>query len=163
MGKIIIVDRDNKEIGVKERSSLDYSKDIYRVSALWLTNSKGETLIAQRSLAKDKDPGLWGPAAAGTLDEGETYESNIYKEVEEEIGLTGYTFSEGPMFFVNTPRMYWGQYYLLQADIPIDDFSLQEDEVEAVKWIDVEELKQDVAKHPEKYVNNLGRLLKTLD
>ena len=36
-------------------------------------------------------PEVWGPAVSGTNEEGETYDSNIIKEAQEEIGLTGYT------------------------------------------------------------------------
>lgn len=80
MMKIQIVDENDKFVSNKERSEVDYKSDIYRVSALWLTNSKGQTLLAKRAMVKDKDPGKWGPAVAGTIDEGETYDENIYKE-----------------------------------------------------------------------------------
>ncbi len=88
MSKIIVVDENDKEIGVKERSKITHD-DIYRVSGLWLTNSKGEILLAQRSFNKprDNDPGKWGPAVAGTVDEDETYKENIQKEIKEELGL----------------------------------------------------------------------------
>ena len=79
---ITIVNEEDEIIGHKDRTSLDHETDIYRVAALWLTNSTGEVLIAQRALSKESSPGKWGPAAAGTVEEGETYESNIVKEVE---------------------------------------------------------------------------------
>ena len=87
MTKIIIVDEHDNEIGLKERDEIEKG-DIYRVSGIWITNSKGEILLSQRSLLKKKSPGKWTCAAAGTVDEGETYENNILKEVEEEIGIT---------------------------------------------------------------------------
>lgn len=74
-----VVNDSDEVIGHKFRNDIDFVKDIYRVAALWLTNSQGQVLIAQRLLTKDKDPGKWGPAAAGTLEKDETYESNIYK------------------------------------------------------------------------------------
>jgi isopentenyl-diphosphate Delta-isomerase len=74
--KIIIVDENDNVVGAKEKSDIDYSKDIYRSSALWIFNSGGEILLAQRSVKDDRHPGHWGPAVAGTVDEGETYESN---------------------------------------------------------------------------------------
>jgi isopentenyldiphosphate isomerase len=73
--KIIIVNEKDKEIGLKERGTLK-TEDIYRVTALWITNSKDEILLAKRALTKSNDPGKWGPAVAGTVDEGETYEEN---------------------------------------------------------------------------------------
>ncbi|MFA6422790.1 MAG: NUDIX domain-containing protein, partial [Candidatus Buchananbacteria bacterium] len=86
MAKIIIVNENDEAIGHKERNELDFS-DIYRVSGLWITNLKGEILLAQRAFTKNHDPGKWGPAAAGTVEEGEDYETNILKEAEEELGL----------------------------------------------------------------------------
>ena len=64
-----------------------HPESIYRVSSLWITNSKGEVLLARRAFNKKHDPGKWGPAVSGTVEEGETYESNIIKETEEELGI----------------------------------------------------------------------------
>src|SRR3989338_11488629 len=86
MKDIIIVNENDEIIGFKKRGTLK-PEDIYRVSALWIENSKGEVLLAQRSFSKKHHPGLWGPAVAGTNEEGETYEENIIKEAEEEVGL----------------------------------------------------------------------------
>ncbi len=46
--QIIVVDENDNVIGSKSRDEIDYSKDIYRVSCLWVTNPKGEVLLAQR-------------------------------------------------------------------------------------------------------------------
>ncbi len=86
MTKTIIVNEKDKIIGSKERGTLT-REDLFRVSALWVTNSKGEYLLAQRSFSKKHHPGKWGPAVEGTNQEGETYESNMIKETKGEIGL----------------------------------------------------------------------------
>lgn len=132
---IQIVDGNDNLIGHKERSEVDYSKDIYRGTALWVTNSKGEILLAQRKHTKDKDPGKWGPAASGTVDEGETYESNVYKEAEEEIGLTGLKFNLGPKTRVTKPRNFFCQWFTVVLDRPVNEFKIQEEEVEELKWL----------------------------
>ena len=95
--KTIIVNENDEIIGYKGKGTLEKS-DIYRVSALWIQNSKGDILLAQRKLTKKHSPGKWGPAVAGTNDEGESYESNIIKETEEEIGLKGYGFKKRDKF-----------------------------------------------------------------
>lgn len=87
---VTIVDEQDNILGVKARDDLG-SKDIVRISVLWIENSKGQVLLQQRSLAKKTGPGKWGPAVAGTVESHETYASNIIKEAEEEIGLTGIT------------------------------------------------------------------------
>jgi len=49
--KIVIVNRKDEIMGYKERGTLN-QPDIYRVSVLWIQNSKGEILLAQRALNK---------------------------------------------------------------------------------------------------------------
>jgi len=56
--RIVIVNDEDEIIGHKERGTL-VKEDIYRVAALWVTNSKGEILLAQRQLGKRHDPGKW--------------------------------------------------------------------------------------------------------
>ena len=82
--RIPIVNEEDEIIKIID-STERMKGDIGRVSALWITNEKGEILLAQRSFTKKRDPGVWDPAVAGTVEEGETYEQNIIKEAEEEL------------------------------------------------------------------------------
>lgn len=157
-----IVDEQDKVIGAKPRNEIDFKNDYYRTSGLWLTNSQGQILIAQRLLTKDKDPGKWGPAAAGTLEVGETYQSNAYKEAEEEIGLTGITFSLGPKMKFEKPRHCFGQWFTAICDKPAEEFTPQPSEVAQVAWIGSEELIQDVQANPDKYIPTMPVIIKAL-
>lgn len=159
---IQIVDTDDRLIGHKLRGTLDYQTDIYRVAALWLTNTTGDILLAQRKHTKDRDPGLWGPAVAGTLDEGETYTTNIYKEAEEELGINDVTFQLGPKQRVYAPRNYFCQWFTVRLDRPAASFILQEEEVEAVRWLTAAELAADVQAHPQRYIPAMPHILKLL-
>ena len=149
--RIAIVDEDDNIIGYKERGTLD-PEDIYRVSALWLTNSKGEILIAQRSFNKDHNPGQWGTSVAGTVDEGESYEENIIKEAEEEIGLKGVEFKEGPHGLNRGEHNYFYQWYLATVDMDIEDFEIDKEEVEAIRWISKEQLLKEIKESPEDFL-----------
>lgn len=162
MGLYQIVNDDDVIIGHKERHAIDWKRDIYRIGAVWLTNSKGEVLIAQRLLTKDKDPGKWGPAAAGTLEEGETYESNAYKEAEEEIGLKGVPLRKGPKQRFHEPRESFCQWYLGSCDWPAEQFVPQPTEVERVKWVTLDWLRKDVARRPEDYTPSFSSYLELL-
>lgn len=154
-----VVNEKDEIIGHKLRHDIDFKKDIYRISALWLTNSKGEILVAQRLLTKDKDPGKWGPAAAGTLEEGETYEANVYKEAEEELGLRGINFTIGPKMKFDLPRRAYCQWYSGHCDWPVRQFVPQPEEVEKVLWVRVDELRDDVSTNPDKYVPSMPTVL----
>lgn len=150
--KILIVNDQDEVIGSKERSEIDYLHDIYRVSALWVINSKDEVLIAQRKLTKDKDPGKWGPSVAGTIEENEDYDSNIYKEAEEEIGLIDVMFERLEKTRLYEPRNSFTQWYIGRNDNEINEFTIQEDEVEQLAWISRDELIKSVTTQPEKYI-----------
>lgn len=158
--RIPIVNEKDEIIAIKDRSEVQHGLDIYRVSALWLTNSKGEILIAQRSLNKKDNPGVWGPAVAGTIEEGETYEGNIYKEAEEEIGLTGLKFEEGPKMLRNGSRRYFLQWYLGSLDRNIEDFKIKDDEVAQLKWVSKKDLKNDMDMNSGMYVLGMPEYVK---
>lgn len=161
--KIQIVNEQDEIIGTKERGEVDYQTDIYRVSALWLTNSKGQTLLARRALSKDKDPGKWGPAVAGTIDEGETCDQNIYKEAIEEIGLEGLEFSRSKKMRITHPRQYFCQWYTVSLDRETDSFTMQAEEVDALEWVNIEVLKSELASNPDKYVPAMQQIITELN
>ena len=160
--KIQIVDDQDSAVGLKERSEIDYLNDIYRVSALWLTNSKGQTLLARRAAVKDKDPGKWGPAVAGTIDEGESYDDKIYKEAMEEIGLEGERFTKGLKIRITHPRNYFCQWYFVTLDRDEDSFVMQADEVDALEWVDIQRMKQELKTSPDKYVPAMQQIIDEL-
>jgi len=151
---IIIVNEEDEVIGRKERGSLD-PNDITRISVLWIANSNGDILLARRSLTKKRNPGKWGPAVAGTNEEGETYYSNIVKEAEEEIGLVDMPFKQGNKFRRHSGHKYFQQWFSVIVDRPAEEFSLQEDEVEQIKWFSPEKLREAHSAHPEEFVSGM--------
>ena len=159
---IQIVNDEDEIIGHKRRSEVDYQKNIYRISALWMTNSRGEILIAQRKLTKDKDPGKWGPAVAGTVEQNETYESNNYKEAEEEIGLTGVKFKVGQKQKINKAHKIFVQWFLINIDKNINEFKIQEDEVEQLAWKSKDELLSEIKENPKMYLPSMPDIVKLL-
>jgi len=152
--KIIIVNDKDEIIGYKERGTLE-PNDIYRVSGLWIQNSKGEILLAQRSFSKKHDPGKWGPAVAGTNDEGETYESNIIKEAEEEIGLKDCHFEKLYYRMNQREHTYFVQSFFVVVDKEIEDFTIQKEEVEQIKWFTYEELEKELKDSPDNFLKSV--------
>ena len=154
MAKIAVVNDKDEIIGYKDGEALK-DDDIYRVSALWLTNPKGEVLIARRSYNKKNDPGKWGTAVAGTVDEGETYYENIVKETEEEIGLTGLEFKKGPYGRNTKGKQFFYQWYIAQTDKGIADMKIDEEEVEEIRWITHKQLIEETEKNPDEFISSM--------
>lgn len=150
---LTVVDENDSVIGYKTKSEIDYSCDIYRVSALWVVSTNGDVLLAQRSLKHHHEPGVWGPAVAGTVED-ETYQENIRKEAAEEIGLEGYDFQLGPKTFVEViGRRYFCQWFIVT--IPpeeINTLTLEDEEVAAVAWVAPDGLLKEAIDNPAKYI-----------
>jgi len=157
--KIIIVNENDEIIEHKERETIK-TKDIYRVSALWITNSNNEILLAKRHSKKSHDPGKWGPAVAGTVDENETYKENIIKEAEEELGLKNIGFEKGPKQRIQGKHQYFCQWYLLKIDKNIEEFKVQEEEIEEIKWFSEKELKEKINSNPEMFIESMSQWIK---
>lgn len=156
MSKIIIVDENDNVIGHKEFKEMK-TEDIYRVSALWIENSDGFVLLTKRALTKEHDPGKWGPAVAGTLEERETYEQNVVKEAEEEIGLKETEFLKGPKVRIYGKHNFFCQWFILKTESKLSEFKIQKEEVDEIKWFSKETLLKEIELNPEKFLLNMKK------
>lgn len=163
MNKVVVVDNNDNEIGLRHYNKLRYD-DIYRVSALWLTDTvTDECLITQRRWSKHNDPGKWMAAVSGTIEEGESYDENIVHEIEEEIGLTKLELTKGPKEFVDDGKhKFFVQWYFSKTHKNKVSIVIQEDEVESYAWISKKKLQQDVINNPQQFVPSMRASLKTL-
>lgn len=94
--EVPVVNNRDEIIGYKKREELDLSSDLVRSASLWITNSKGQVLLAQRKFTKRTDPGKWAEAVGGTVDGKDSYEETVYREAEEELGIRDVQFTLGP-------------------------------------------------------------------
>ena len=156
---VITIDENDNQISVVPRS--EHDEHIYRVSALSITNSKGEILLAQRAFTKKHHPGKWGPAVAGTVEEGETYLSNILKETAEEIGIsiTEEDIELGPKTdTLDKKYKHFTQWFYYVTDLDVENFDCQKDEVEDIRWFTPEEIRNNVGECLESLIHYLDIL-----
>lgn len=163
MAKVVIVDQNDSEVFLKDYTELKY-EDIYRVSALWLTDQNtGDCLMTQRKWTKHNDPGKWMAAASGTIEDGESYDENIVHEIEEEIGLTNLKLTKAVKEFIDDGQhKFFVQWYTAQVDKTQVTIKIQEEEVETFAWVSINQLLREVADNPEKFVPSLQNSLKVL-
>ena len=150
--RIPVVNEQDEILGYKERENLE-PEDICRVTSLWVTDKEGNILLAQRAFKKKTNPGMWGPAVSGTVEEGETYEENMKKEAQEEIGFVGFNSVLGPKFRRSTSHEYFVQWYTAVIDHNYS-FKKQDDEVEEIRWFTKEEILKFVEENPKSVSDN---------
>ena len=150
MELIPLVNDDDEIIGYKERAEIQ-TEDIYRVSALRITNSQGEILVAQRAFTKRNNPGTRWPAVLGTVEKGETYYDNIQKELFEELWVQNCTLT--PRFHkrIQGKHNFYIQWYTAEIDEPISYFTFPKEETEAIAWIPKEELLSQIQSNPKNF------------
>lgn len=163
MPLVPIVDINDNVIGHKERRLLNFNDDICRAASVWITNSQGDILIAQRSPKKRVGGSLWGEAVGGIVDKGDTYLETAIREAHEEIGIVvdpSKLTVATKEFMKNVPATFFVQWYEYTIDLPADQLKLQEEEVAAVKWIAKQDLTVDVQNNPNKYITAMPHIIR---
>lgn len=162
--QIILVDQNDQIQGYKLRTE-QLPSDRYRITAVWVENSAGDVLLAQRSYSKDYNPGLWGPTSSGTVVKGEDYEQNALKELAEEVGITGYplTLIEKVAWDGGPSDIRVCSFYKVVCDWPAEKFILQESEVEAVRWISKHDLLKELSEQPQIHLPNTRKWMDRLN
>lgn len=159
--KIPIVDENDKFLYYKDSNERDPRKEVTRGSALWVLNEKEEILVAQRSKNKRHFPNIWGPSVAGSLEEGESYKDNIIKEAQEEIGVSLDEVTIGPKIRESDDHEFFCQYFFAKISSETE-LTLQESEVDEVRWVSLEKLKEWYLKSPEDFLPTFGNSLKII-
>lgn len=146
------------ENGVKTGEIL--SRDEIHKRGLWhraivvaIVNDRNEILLQQRADNKEKNAGMWDISVAGHISNGQDALSAAAREINEEVSVSlGYNVdikSFRYMFSYRTQQKYSedfieNQFYdffiLRKQGIKIEDIKMQESEVKAIKFVDINEL-----------------------
>lgn len=162
---IPIVNEQDEIVCHIERSELDYSKHINRSSSCWVLDGKGNVLISQRSFGKSFDPGKWSESVGGTVDKDISYYQTIVNEMGEELGFNvdNYKLIQLEKLFINSSERYFVQWYSVLIDEPVEFFKIQKEELEAVAWMPIDQLRREVDEYPEKYISDMKQMLTILE
>lgn len=147
---IQLVNLNDQIIGRKLRNQLT-DDDCWRIISLWVTDSKDNILLQQRSLDKKVFPGIWTAAVEGTVDYGDNYTTTATREAEEEIGLTNLGIQKTKKYYGP-----WGNFGKRQcqgfAAIYSGDkakIKKQDSEVENLKWFTLPEVHELHSRTPD--------------
>jgi isopentenyl-diphosphate delta-isomerase len=158
--RIQIVDENDQPIGASTRQEAWANGSYYRLVQIILRDEQGNFLLQKRSPKKALYPGRWTNAASGHVDEGETYEISAPRELVEEVGISvplEYTgkiliqLQEGNKTINQFNGVFIGQ---ISHDT---QFNLDPDEVSAVRWFTLQELKEKTAETPEEFTPAMVR------
>lgn len=152
---VTLVDEQDNVIGSKDRTTLT-ENDRWRIITIWIFNDKGELLIAKRSMDKRTDPGKWGPSVAGTLEYGDSYLETAKRELKEELGVDTPLRELKLMMHDSDVGQRANMNYVGTINLPISEFTMQQEEVDGLAWIPMEILLEETESKPEKYVKAMN-------
>lgn len=141
---------------VKERSAVHRDGDWHGTVHIWLVRKREgrlQVLLQKRSRSKETFPGCFDASCAGHLSAGDSFAEGALRELSEELGIKA---REEELFYVGlysyeVKERFGGAdiidreiaaVYLYQEPVEISGLHLQEEEVEAVEWMDFQRLKE---------------------
>lgn len=155
-----IINEDGTLTGrTKERTQVHRDGDLHRTSHVWIARKNDKSgmdiLLQLRSKGKDSFPGCYDISSAGHIPAGCDYLESAIRELKEELSIDA---SLEELIYRGQRRIHWedefyGQkfcdnqlsnVYLLWRDFDETKLKLQEEEVEAVVWMDFEECVEGV-------------------
>lgn len=92
-------------------------------------------LIQQRQPFKDGWANMWDITVGGSATVGDTSQQTAMRELEEEIGLKLDLSNTRPHLTLNFDEGF-DDIYLVEAEVDLDELTLQPSEVQAVQWAD---------------------------
>ncbi|MCK5107658.1 MAG: NUDIX domain-containing protein [Nanoarchaeota archaeon] len=154
---IDIVDEDDKVIGRAMKSEAHEKGLWHRTSHVWIYNSKGQVLLQLRGKLKMSSGGLWDVSAAGHVIAGEDVMVTAKRELLEELGVVAENLNfiksivkpTKPGLRKNNELTYL---YFMKCDLDENEFTIQKEELDDLRWFDIDFVLRDLKKHPEKYV-----------
>ncbi len=151
--KVILVNEFDEQIGLMSKLEAHEKAVLHRAFSVFVFNDKNELMLQQRALSKYHSPGLWTNTCCSHQRNGETNLQAGKRRLQEEMGFVT-TLEEKTSFIYKAPfdnglteheldHIMVGYF----EDAPV----INKDEVEAWKWMSLEDVKKDIELQPELY------------
>ncbi len=150
---VILVNEKDEQIGLMPKLEAHEKAVLHRAFSVFILNSKNQLMLQQRAKHKYHSPLLWTNTCCSHQREGETNIGAGVRRLREEMGFVA-ELKELFHFIYKAPfdnglteheldHVMIGRY---EAE-PV----INKDEVEDWKWVEIEEVKEDIAINPHFY------------
>ena len=154
MDELILVNAEDEEIGYGEKAYVHEKGLLHRAFSVFIVND-GKMLIQKRNRNKYHSGGLWTNACCSHPRKGESLKEAVHRRLEEELGIDCdveelFDFMYRTVFAENLYEYEFDHVFLADYSGSIE---LNQEEASEIKWIDLQELKEDIVRRPEKYTS----------
>ena len=149
-----VLDDQGKKTGEVLPIDKIHEKELWHgVAHIWIYNKQGQMLMQHRSSTVKWGADQWDLAGGGHISAAETPEQAALRELYEELGLklskeklkvAGKTYAENTNAFSGKRHKAWEWNYIAEMGVDLSEVTLQEDESQGVKWIDLDQLESEL-------------------
>ena len=145
----------DRQVGVMEKIEAHRHGHLHRAFSVFLINEKNEMLLQQRAFSKYHSPGLWSNACCSHPRPGETNEDAAARRLNEEMGIVcDLTKIHSFIYQVDLKNgLFEHEYDHVFRGVFSGTPEINLEEVADWKFVSLEELQRDVAKHPLSYTH----------
>jgi isopentenyl-diphosphate delta-isomerase len=152
---VILVNEHDQQIGLMPKLEAHEKGLLHRAFSVFIFNDSDELMLQQRAKGKYHSPGLWTNTCCSHQRDGETSIEAGIRRLEEEMGFTT-PLQETTSFIYKAPfdngltehefdHILIGKYN--------QEPKINKEEVSAWKWMALEDVKEDIKNHPERYTS----------
>lgn len=144
----------------------------HRTAHVWLFRKREagwQILLQKRAANKDSHPGCYDISSAGHIPAGDSYTVSAIRELKEELGVSA---KEEELVFCGDRKIVWddvfhgkefhdrqvSRVFVLYCDMDEDAFTVQEEEIESVLWMDLDGCMEGVLNNTIKHCISLEEL-----
>jgi isopentenyl-diphosphate delta-isomerase len=160
--RVVLVDKEDKEIGTEEKLNAHLEKKLHRAISILIFNINGEMLLQQRSSVKYHCPLMWSNACCTHPRQGESVIEAAHRRLKEEMGFDcDLVEVESFIYEANLGNgLFEYEYDHLFIGNYDGELNINSDEVELFKWVQLDDLIQEVENYPEKFTEWFKIILK---
>ena len=150
---VILVDENDKQIGLMPKMEAHEKAVLHRAFSVFVFNDKNQLLLQQRASHKYHSPDLWTNTCCSHQRDGETNLQAGKRRLQEEMGFVC-ELEEKTSFIYKAPfdnGLTEHELDHVMVGYYNEDPVINPEEVESFKWMTLEEVKEDISTHPERY------------
>lgn len=151
--KVILVNEKDEQIGLMPKLEAHEKGMLHRAFSVFVLNDKNELMLQQRASQKYHSPLLWTNTCCSHQREGESNLEAGTRRLREEMGFTT-ELRELFHFIYKAPfenGLTEHELDHVMIGFHSGDPKINPDEVEAWKWMPIDDVKSDMEQHPERY------------
>ncbi len=151
--QVILVNENDEQIGLMPKMEAHEKAVLHRAFSVFIFNSNNQLMLQQRAASKYHSPLLWANTCCSHQRDGESNLEAGKRRLQEEMGFVC-ELEEKTSFIYKAPfdnGLTEHELDHIMVGFYNDNPIINREEVEAYKWMDVEDVKKDIISNPKIY------------